>query len=46
MNDLEEEITSILKELEKNIKNDNKQQIEKNRQILDKLLNNFLEKFE
>lgn len=45
MNNIEDKIINLLKELEKHIENNNKQQIEKDRHKLDKLLNKFLEKF-
>ncbi len=45
MNELEKQISNILKEIDKNIKLDNKQEIEKNRKILDELLETYLEKF-
>lgn len=42
MNILEKEISNVLKKLNKNIKEDNKAQIEINRKQLDKLLEEYL----
>lgn len=38
MNELEVKISNVLRELEENIKKNNKEQIEINRKLLDKLL--------
>lgn len=42
MKELESKISNVLKELEGNIKKNNKEQIEINRKLLDKLLLEYL----
>jgi hypothetical protein len=44
MNELEVKISNVLRELEENIKKNNKEQIEINRKLLDKLLLEYLKK--
>lgn len=42
---LEKEISNVLKELDRNIKEEDKKQIEANRKLLDKLLEEYLKKY-
>ena len=44
MNELEVKISNVLRELEENIKKNNREQIEINRKLLDKLLLEYLKK--
>ena len=44
MNELEVKISNVLRELEENIKKNNKEQIEIYRKLLDKLLLEYLKK--
>ena len=42
---LEKEISNVLKDLDRNIKEEDKKQIEANRKLLDKLLEEYLKKY-
>ena len=46
MKELEIKISNVLKELEENIKKNNKEQIDTNRKLLDKLLLEYLKENE